>query len=158
MTERPMTSREVAVEIVQRFCREAHPKPAQSFPTMVGVVTKLLRAGWSPSQLMAALPECWNVSVGALTVTLNKHKQERQASGGREVISSAEGDAVVAVSDAADAAIRLTVEKIPADSIPEAVFDAFEALGRALDALEPLRGRITVARYEREAKAARAHQ
>lgn len=58
--------------ILRDFHDHADPKPAQPWPAMLGVVRKMLSAGWSEPEVAWALRDAPTVSAGALTFSLNR--------------------------------------------------------------------------------------
>lgn len=66
------TMKDHAASIVGEVYRSRNPKPATPFRTAVGIVDKLLGAGWDPEQVKATLAKVPTVSLGHLESELKR--------------------------------------------------------------------------------------
>lgn len=67
--------------LLREFYDRSDPKPAQPWPAMLGVVRKMLTAGWSPDEVGWALRDAPAVSTAALTLSLNRRRSGRNGAG-----------------------------------------------------------------------------
>jgi hypothetical protein len=70
--------------ILREFYDQATPKPAQPWPAMLGVVRKMLAAGWTADDVAWALRNSPAISTAALTFALNQRRGV--GSGARESV------------------------------------------------------------------------
>lgn len=71
--EEPATPKpDPANALLRAFWDDTDPKPAQPWPAMLGVVRKMLAAGWSETDVAWALRDAPTVSTAALTLSLNR--------------------------------------------------------------------------------------
>lgn len=85
---------DVATLILRAWWEATTPRPAQPYVACLGVVRKMLMAGWAPEDVAWALREAPVVSTGALTFTLNQRGRAKGKGGGaalQQALAAMEG-------------------------------------------------------------------
>lgn len=73
---------DVATTILRAWWEATNPRPAQPYVACLGVVRKMLMAGWAPQDVAWALAQAPVVSTGALTFALNQRGRTKGKGGG----------------------------------------------------------------------------